>query len=162
WTGNVASATSASTTVTMNGPQSVTANFHALITPVITWATPADIVFGTALGGFQLNASANAAGSFSYTPAAGTVLNAATRQPLLVTFTPGDPTTYASVTATVFINVLQAPSSTVVTCVGGPFVYTGSAITPCSAAVSGAGGLSVMLPVMYANNINVGPASASA
>ncbi len=40
-------------------------------TPVITWATPADIVYGTALSATQLNASADVAGSFIYTPAAG-------------------------------------------------------------------------------------------
>ena len=41
----------------------------AKATPVVTWATPADIVYGTALSTTQLNATANVAGSFSYTPA---------------------------------------------------------------------------------------------
>src|SRR4029079_18979260 len=45
-------------------------------TPVITWATPADITYGTALGATQLNASANVPGSFVYNPIAGTVLDA--------------------------------------------------------------------------------------
>ena len=40
-------------------------------TPVITWATPAAITYGTALGAAQLNATANAPGTFSYTPASG-------------------------------------------------------------------------------------------
>src|SRR5204862_1904967 len=44
-------------------------------TPVIAWATPADIIYGTALSGTQLNASASVAGTFAYTPAAGAVLN---------------------------------------------------------------------------------------
>src|SRR5207249_693662 len=44
-------------------------------TPVITWANPADIVYGTALGAAQLNATANVPGTFTYTPAAGTLLN---------------------------------------------------------------------------------------
>ena len=43
-------------------------------TPAITWATPADIIYGTALSGTQLNATATVAGTFVYTPAAGTVL----------------------------------------------------------------------------------------
>src|SRR5439155_8889963 len=43
-------------------------------TPVITWSNPADIIFGTALDGTQLNATASVPGSFVYTPAAGTVL----------------------------------------------------------------------------------------
>ena len=45
-------------------------------TPTITWATPADITYGTALGATQLNATASVPGTFVYTPAAGTVLNA--------------------------------------------------------------------------------------
>ncbi len=44
WTGNVANANSASTTVTMSGPQSVTANFVA-IAPQVT-ASPSSISFG--------------------------------------------------------------------------------------------------------------------
>jgi DNA/RNA endonuclease G (NUC1) len=163
WTGNVASANSRSTTITMNGPQSLTANFHVLVKPAITWAAPADIVYGTALGGAQLNATANVAGSFSYTVPAGTVLNAGSGQTLSATFTPDDPNNYTSATATVSINVNKAGSSTVVSCAPGSFVYTGSAITPCSAVVSGVGGLSQVLPVNYTNNINVGTtASASA
>jgi uncharacterized protein YjdB len=45
-------------------------------TPVITWATPADLVYGAALSGTQLNATASVPGTFVYSPAAGTVLNA--------------------------------------------------------------------------------------
>src|SRR2546427_2830055 len=44
--------------------------------PVITWNNPADITYPTALSATQLNATADVAGSFVYTPAAGTVLNA--------------------------------------------------------------------------------------
>ena len=40
-------------------------------TPVITWATPADIVYGTALSATQLNATTTVPGTFVYTPAAG-------------------------------------------------------------------------------------------
>ncbi|MGA3328698.1 MAG: Ig-like domain-containing protein, partial [Terriglobia bacterium] len=42
-------------------------------TPTITWSNPSAITYGTALGGTQLNASANVQGSFAYTPASGTV-----------------------------------------------------------------------------------------
>ena len=38
-------------------------------TPVITWATPADIVYGTALSATQLNATTSVPGTFVYTPA---------------------------------------------------------------------------------------------
>src|SRR5207248_2393488 len=48
----------------------------AKATPTITWAAPSGITYGTALSATQLNATANAAGTFAYSPAAGTVLNA--------------------------------------------------------------------------------------
>ena len=77
-------------------------------TPVITWATPADITYGTALGATQLNATANTPGTFVYTPAAGTVLNAGAGQTLSVTFTPTDAANFTTATKTVSINVLKA------------------------------------------------------
>jgi hypothetical protein len=80
----------------------------AKATPVITWNTPADITYGTALSATQLNATAPIAGAFAYTPAAGTVLNAGAGQVLSVTFTPTDTTNYNSANATVSINVLKA------------------------------------------------------
>jgi hypothetical protein len=55
-----------------------------------------------------------------------------------------------------------APSVTTVSCTAGPFTYSGSAIEPCSASVTGAGGLNQTLPVSYADNVDAGPASASA
>ncbi len=78
--------------------------------PIITWANPADIVYGTALGGTQLDATANVPGTFTYTPAAGTVLGAANNQTLSVSFAPTEATDYtsASASASVTINVLQA------------------------------------------------------
>jgi hypothetical protein len=54
-------------------------------TPTITWPTPADIVAGTALSATQLNATASVLGTFVYTPAAGTILNAGAAQTLSVT-----------------------------------------------------------------------------
>ena len=61
--------------------------------PTISWSNPADIVYGTALGAPQLNATASVAGTFSYSPAAGTVLSAGS-QTLSVTFTPDDAANY--------------------------------------------------------------------
>jgi Chitobiase/beta-hexosaminidase C-terminal domain/Bacterial Ig-like domain (group 2) len=66
--------------------------------PVITWAPPSAIPQGTALSATQLGATASVPGSFSYTPAAGTVLQAGT-QPLTATFTPSDTTDYTPATA---------------------------------------------------------------
>jgi uncharacterized membrane protein len=64
-------------------------------TPAITWAAPAAITYGTALSAAQLNATAPAAGTFVYSPAAGAVPGAGT-QTLSVTFTPTDTTDYAA------------------------------------------------------------------
>ena len=77
-------------------------------TPVLTWANPADITHGTTLSGTQLDATANVAGTFTYTRAAGTVLGAGNNQTLSVAFTPTDTTDYTSATATATINVNQA------------------------------------------------------
>src|SRR6185436_4744317 len=77
-------------------------------TPVITWAPPADIVYGTALSATQLNATTTVAGTFVYTPAASTVLSAGTAQSLSVTFTPTDAANYTPATASVSINVIKA------------------------------------------------------
>jgi O-glycosyl hydrolase len=78
-------------------------------TPTITWPTPSPIVYGTALSSTQLDASAGGvAGTFSYSPAAGTVLSAGSTQKLSVTFTPTDTTDYTSATASVLLTVNQA------------------------------------------------------
>jgi hypothetical protein len=75
---------------------------------IITWSAPADITYGTALSATQLNATANVPGSFVYTPAAGTVLNAGAAQTLSVTFTPTDAANYTGATATTTITVRKA------------------------------------------------------
>ena len=77
-------------------------------TPNISWTDPADITYGTALGSTQLNASTSVAGTFGYTPPAGTVLSAGPNQALSTTFTPTDTVDFATVTLAVHINVLKA------------------------------------------------------
>ncbi len=77
------------------------------VTPVITWANPAVITYGTPLSGTQLNATASVPGTFAYSPAAGAVLNAGT-QTLNVTFTPTDATNYTTATASVSLVVNKA------------------------------------------------------
>jgi uncharacterized repeat protein (TIGR01451 family) len=74
---------------------------------VITWSNPADIIYGTALSGTQLNATANVPGSFVYTPAAGTVLGYGAHN-LHVDFTPTDTANYNNAMKDVSINVLSA------------------------------------------------------
>src|SRR5262249_22057917 len=75
--------------------------------PVITWANPASITYGTALSATQLNATASVPGTLVYTPAAGSIPAAGT-DTLSVTFTPTDTTSYTTVTKTVQITVTQA------------------------------------------------------
>jgi hypothetical protein len=89
---------------------SATANVTLTVnqtTPTITWATPAAITYGTALGSTQLDASSTVAGSFSYSPVAGTVLTAGGHT-ITATFTPTDTTDYKTATATVTVTVNQA------------------------------------------------------
>ncbi len=76
----------------------------ASIAPVITWLPPAAITYGTPLSSAQLDATANVAGSFTYSPAAGTVPVAGMTQ-LSVTFVPLDPGTYKSASATVSLTI---------------------------------------------------------
>ena len=73
--------------------------------PIITWANPADITYGTALGATQLNAEASVPGGFVYTPAAGIVLSIGADQTLHAAFTPTDPTNYTAASKNVTINV---------------------------------------------------------
>ena len=76
-------------------------------TPTITWATPAAITYGTALSGTQLDASSTVAGTFSYSPVAGTVLSGGS-QTLSVTFTPTDAMDYTTAKASVALTVNKA------------------------------------------------------
>jgi RHS repeat-associated protein len=78
--------------------------------PIITWATPAAILYGTALSNVQLSATASVPGTFAYTPALNTVLTAG-QHTLSATFTPTDTTNYRSVTATVVLTVNSAPAA---------------------------------------------------
>jgi hypothetical protein len=87
---------------------SIGAVLKVLSVPAVSWATPVDAVYGTPLGPTQLNASSLVAGSFNYTPPAGTVLNAGNSQTLSATFNPTDANTYTSVTTNVSLNILKA------------------------------------------------------
>src|SRR6185503_18022978 len=70
---------------------------------------PSAIVHGTPLGAAQLNATTSVPGTFAYTPAAGTVLDAGART-LSVTFTATDTVNYTATAATTTLIVLQAPA----------------------------------------------------
>jgi len=93
--------------LTMNGPQTITANFALKTTPTITWAAPAAISYGAALTSLQLSATSNVPGMFAYTPTFGTVLPAG-MQPLSLVFTPTDAVHLNTATANTSILVHQA------------------------------------------------------
>jgi hypothetical protein len=76
---------------------------------VIDWRAPASIVYGTALGATELNASAVVPGTFSYTPGAGSVLFAGANQVLSVTFAPSDGGNYSAASTSTTITVMPAP-----------------------------------------------------
>lgn len=83
------------TTITVTTPKPI---------PTITWATPAAIPYGTPLSATQLDATASVAGSFVYSPAAGTVFTGGPHT-LTAVFTPADSTDYSSAVATVTLTV---------------------------------------------------------
>jgi hypothetical protein len=122
--------TSTSATATINVD-------HAMLT--ITWAKPADIVYGTALSSTQLNATESIPGTFTYTPSAGTILHAGGGQTLSVNFTPTDRTDYAPVTAIATIGVTQATPVLSVSATGG--AYSGTPFPAVATISSGIPGL---------------------
>jgi hypothetical protein len=81
-------------------------------TPTITWTTPADIYFGTALSSAQLNAAATGVdgnslpGTFAYSPAAGTTTLPVGNRTLSTLFTPTNGNNYTTASRSVSLNVL--------------------------------------------------------
>jgi hypothetical protein len=82
--------------------------------PALSWPAPSPIVFGTALGTAQLDATASVAGSFAYSPAAGTVLGVGTHT-LTTDFTPTDAADYNTGAASTTITVTPAATALTVT-----------------------------------------------
>ncbi|MGA9526766.1 MAG: Ig-like domain-containing protein, partial [Terriglobales bacterium] len=81
------------------------------LTSTVTWSTPAPITYGTKLSATQLNATANVAGRFVYSPKSGTTpavpTPPATCDTLTVTFTPTLASDYTTATASVCLVVNQ-------------------------------------------------------
>ncbi len=75
--------------------------------PVVTWAAPAPIVYGTILSGAQLRAHANVSGAFAYDPPAGSILGVGS-QTLSATFTPTRTADYETATTAATLNVIPA------------------------------------------------------
>ena len=82
------------------------------LVPALTWNPPAAITYGTTLSAAQLNAATTPAGSYAYSPAAGTLLAAGTRT-LNVTFTPSDSSVYVPNPGSV--NLVVSPAALTIT-----------------------------------------------
>ena len=123
-------------------------------TPTITWAAPANIVYGTQLSSAQLNAQATDGssplpGTYSYTPPAGTVLSAGT-QTLAVTFNPTDSVDYTSTSARVQIVVTRA-TPTIVWPTPAP-IPAGTALSSTQLNATATGINSAALPGTFTYN----------
>ena len=107
-------------------------------TPTINWTNPADITYGTALSGTQLNATAtfglsgpSVPGTFTYNPASGTALPAGDGQTLSTDFAPTDNTDFNSVLGTtVLINVKGDPLYVISSDNSRAFGVSDSPLTP--------------------------------
>ncbi len=93
------------------------------VTPIITWANPSTITYGSPLTAIQLDASANVSGSFAYNPANGTVLDAGTNT-LSVVLTPTDTNDYSSVSNMVSLVISPAPLTVTVSNTNRPYGRT--------------------------------------
>ena len=137
-----------------------------LLTATVTPATGPAVNSGTVT--FTVNGSSvtsgpvsagNASASFSLSG-----LNAGSYN-IAATYNPGsgfNGSNNSGQSPTPKLTVNKATTTTTVTCTGGPFGYTGSAQTPCSATVTGAGGLNQAVLVTYSNNVSAGTATANA
>ena len=141
--GTVVVAASQAATTDFNAT-TVTASFEvAKAQPVISWAAPAAIIYGTALSSVQLNATSSTAGSLLYSPPAGTILNAGSST-LSVTLTPSDSQNYATASANVTILVNKASPAVTLGSSSNPVFFSNS--VTFTAAVSAGTGLLVAPP----------------
>jgi hypothetical protein len=119
----------------------VTASVMLAVTstaPTITWTAPTAITYGTPLTSAQLDASANVAGAFSYSPGLGAILPAG-KQTLSAIFTPSNTSDYSSTTATTTIVVNQATPVIIWELPANIYAGTPLSATQLNAAASGAG-----------------------
>jgi sugar lactone lactonase YvrE len=130
--------------MTLLGCQLLPCLAYSQATPTITWPTPSPITYGVALDGTQLNASANVAGTFSYSPSAGTVLLPGP-QTLTATFTPTDTTNYTTASTSVSLTVLAIPPAGIITSFAGTpgWGYAGDGGPAVSATMTNVDGVAV-------------------
>src|SRR5436190_8747620 len=132
----------------------------------ITFAALADKTFGDA--DFSVSASASSSLAVSFAASGdcsigGATVHIAGAGNCTVTASQSGNNNYSAATDVArSFAIAKAGSSTSVSCNAGPFTYTGSPHTPCTASVSGIGGLNQSLSVDYTSNTNAGTATASA
>jgi len=112
-------------------------------TPVITWAAPAAMPYGTALTSVQLDATAAfggtaVAGTFAYTPPAGTVMTTLGANTLNVVFTPTNTTLYTSATGSTTVQVVPDTTTVVATSGTNPAYYAESVTLSAAVGSNGA------------------------
>ncbi len=127
------------------------------VLPSITWPKPSDILYGTPLSTTQLDASTSIAGTFTYSHAAGTILDAGTNQALIVTFTPTDTVDVASSSLSVSINVTQAAPTFAGLTASQSIVFGQPTLT-----VTGVLSSATAIPVGETVTVTIGSASSTA
>jgi hypothetical protein len=151
---------------TLSDPQSKLSNYTlnqtvgtftiTQATTVLTWATPASISYETALSATQLNAtSGGVAGTFVYTPAAGTILTAGLHT-LSVAFTPTDTVDYSAAIATVTLAVTKKTPTIVLVSSANPSVYGVSVTFTATTSASATGTM-----LFYDGGLVLGPGTIS-
>jgi len=139
---------------------SATGNLHVDQAPSITTVNcPASVIY-TGLPLTPCTVSVTGAGGLSLTPAPTYTNNTNVGTATASYNFAGDANHNGSNDSKTF-TIEKAASVTSVTCPAS-VTYNGAAQTPCTATVTGIGGLNDSLTVSYTNNINAGTASASA
>ncbi len=127
----------------------------AQATPTIASVNAVGIIYGTVLANGQLSGSATftvggilgpVVGTFTYTRAAGSLLNAGNGQIEAVTFTPQDTTDYTTAFSNVTVDV--APFTPIVTVTDAGGVYTGSPFA-ATGTVTGLPGVNLGTPAFF-------------
>ena len=149
------------------GTSSMNVSFDvaAQVVPSIRWPSPGSIVYGTALDGSVLDATATdpgtgqvVPGSFAYTPGAGTVPIAGAIT-LSTTFTPTDTTTYATVTTTLILDVQQAGVTPTLRESAGTSTYGQSVTYTATLPAAGLGAVPTGTVTFYDGTTAIGTAA---
>ncbi len=90
--------------------------------PVITWATPSAITYGTTLNSMQLNASSPVSGTFNYSPTSGATLSAGLHT-LNEGFSPSDLSNYTT-NNSVYVSLSVSKATPLITWSPAAMVYT--------------------------------------